>query len=400
MNKIKPLLSILIPTKNRYYHLIKLIEYIDSIKITGIEFVIQDNTYNNSCFIKFFEKKNRINIKYFHTSNYLSIADNVDLAIKNSCGEYVSFIGDDDGFMPSIVNCVQWMKDNEVDAAIFDNILFNWPDYYSDVSSRSLSGVLQYDEFSFNVKLLNPIDQLTYIASKGLASLKGLPKLYQGIVLRERLEALYIIGKTYTPGPSPDMATAVALSFIVKKFVKFSVPIIITGQSSTVGGSERKIKYRARDLNDVEFISPEAKIKWSQNLPKIWCTQTVWPESALKAMSYTESSDRIKVSFTHIYARIASNYPLEFFKVFKLAKHKFFFICLCLYYILGTRVYRLAFAIRNSGKNLSYSNRFSNEKKNLSSLEEGVKFIEENFKTFTGVNLNKMLRFDFDLTRD
>ena len=47
-----PLLSIVVPTKNRYYYLLKLIELVESIGSPELELVIQDNSDDNDEFLK------------------------------------------------------------------------------------------------------------------------------------------------------------------------------------------------------------------------------------------------------------------------------------------------------------------------------------------------------------
>ena len=46
-----PLLSIVVPTKNRYIYLFELIKLLASFKRTDFEMVIQDNSTNNKQFI-------------------------------------------------------------------------------------------------------------------------------------------------------------------------------------------------------------------------------------------------------------------------------------------------------------------------------------------------------------
>lgn len=390
-NLTNPLLSIVVPTMNRYYHLVKLIEHIDTFSNVDLELVIQDNTEDNHYILDYLERKNRRFLVYRHTKERLSISDNVDLAIGNSSGEYICFIGDDDGVMPSIIECTKWMRDHEVDAAIFANIIYNWPDYYSEVNTGTDTGALFYDNFSFKVNLLNPIHELRKIAGSGFTNLHGLPKLYQGIVSRKSVDAVYLIGKTYTPGPSPDMATAVALAFIAKRFVKISIPVIITGQSANVGAGERKLAGRTKNLKEVDFISEVAKSNWSSLIPRVWCTQTVWPESAIKAIEYMGKSSEIKVSFAHILARIVQNYPLEFLVAYKHSNNRLYFLILCGYFIIGRRAKKAYHFLRSVFNNLDHKSPLCNKKNGLNTLHDSALFIKENCPQFCEAGITDKL---------
>ena len=92
----KPLLSIVVPTKDRYKYLRYLIEYVIELNNPQIEFVIQDNTANNKEIIEFLSDKLSENIKYFYTKESIPIGENSDKAVLNSTGKYVCYIGDDD----------------------------------------------------------------------------------------------------------------------------------------------------------------------------------------------------------------------------------------------------------------------------------------------------------------
>ena len=104
----QPLLSLVIPTKDRYYYLKYLIMLVDSFNFDDFEMVIQDNTCDNLEILKFLEGYQYSFVKYYHTKEQLSVKENSDLAILHSSGEYVCFIGDDDGITRYIVDCVKW----------------------------------------------------------------------------------------------------------------------------------------------------------------------------------------------------------------------------------------------------------------------------------------------------
>ena len=59
--------------------------------------------------------------------------------------------------------------------------------------------------------------ELKKVIKDGFGTLGLLPKVYQGVVSRQLLDKLYDKCGTYFPGPSPDMANAVALSILTDK---------------------------------------------------------------------------------------------------------------------------------------------------------------------------------------
>jgi len=333
MSKLK-LLSIIIPTKDRYNYLKQLVNYIDSFDTKDIELILQDNTFNNAEILDFLNQKNRTYLKYYHTKAQIPISANVDLSIKNSTGEYVCFIGDDDGVLPNIIDCVKWMKQKNIDALSPAIMIYNWPDYL-DFDNEGVSAALLFDGFSFDGKMRDPLKELQALADRGFKHLHTIPKVYQGIVKRSCLDEIYKMGGTFTPGPSPDMATAVALCFVVKKFVTINVPVIFIGQSHTVGGGERNLKGAVKNIEDVPFLPPKAKDNWDKRIPKVWCSQTVWPESAIKAIQYMKGQKQIAINYEFILAWFIHTHPSQKKLAFRLSQNKIKLIGYLAYYKLG-----------------------------------------------------------------
>ena len=123
-----PLLSIVVPTYNRYPYLKKLIELIDSFHEDEIELVIHDNTEDNSEILSYLDAHNYNNILYCHRKDHIPVTLNSDLAILNSTGKYVCFIGDDDGVIRNILDYVKWMDENGIDSLRSEPpISYSWP---------------------------------------------------------------------------------------------------------------------------------------------------------------------------------------------------------------------------------------------------------------------------------
>lgn len=378
---MNPLLSIVIPTKNRYFYLKQLITLIDSFHSDCIELVIQDNSDDNSAFVEYLNECNYKNLNYFYSSDALSQAGNSDLAILNSKGDYVCFIGDDDGVTFHIVECVLWMSRNNIDALLSTPTIYKWPDYVSNVTDSS--NILSYKPFEGNYRIIKTEDALSKALKNGFVNMEGLPRVYQGIVKRKVLNQIYNIAKTFHPGPSPDMACAVSLCFHMDNFVALDFPIVITGASKNSGGGEcvRKFKNKLSDINEVPFLPQNAKEQWENCLPQYWSVETVWPESAIKAIRYNQKEQLI--------SQINIEYTLAFFAVFhttyfKTAKLKsqnkslfvLYFLC-----ILSLRYYN---GLKNMVLKRSFFSFLKNEKRiyNLIDINEVHKHLIKSYPLF------------------
>ncbi len=318
----RPLLSIVIPTKDRYYYLKKLIELIDGFQSDEIELVLQDNTADNTEILEFLKQKEYPYIRYAHNSEQIPISLNSDLAILNSTGKYVCFIGDDDGVTKYIIDCVTWMQNNDIDAVIPSIVSYTWPDI---ITFKGLddAGKLSFNDIDNKIIFVNPIDTLVDLMKRGFIDRGNLPLVYHGVVKRSVLDEIYKIGNTFFPGSSPDIANGVALSLLVKKYANINMPLIISGASKTHGGGIRKMKNRAANIEDLPFLPKNAKENWEKNIPRVWTGETVWCESAIKTLRYMDREDLIeKVNFENMYAHfIAFHFPLRSL-AYKLSNNK------------------------------------------------------------------------------
>lgn len=291
------LLSIVVPTKNRYKYLEKLVELVIGFETSEIELVIQDNSNDNHEFLEFIEPLKRKHgwIKYYYESKYLTTIQNFDLAISQCNGEYVCFIGDDDGVVRNIVYYASWMKENDIEALRPSRAVYYW---------GNNGRYKQYATFEAGKKefeRLSPIHELIKILKGGCCNLGCIPVLYTGIVKRILLDEIYKDFGTYFPGVSPDAANGTVLSFYVKRYVLVNNPIVITGTSSQTGGGLQK--KRIVELKDVPFLRREDFKDWEGVLPPIWTGSVVWPGSVISALRKMGKEELIsEIDFDLVYA--------------------------------------------------------------------------------------------------
>jgi len=298
------ILSIVVPTKNRYTYLYHLIELIKSFESNEIELVIQDNSDDNSEFAKFVSQSGLDWLKYFYCSEELTSIENFDKGILNCTGEYICFIGDDDGVTRHIIECARWMKKNNIEAARSSKTFYFWP----EVISRGLIACETSDKV---IEYLNPIEELKHILNEGCQFLENIPVTYAGLVKREVLCRIYSNFNTFFPGgASADIANGVALCFYVKRYAKINIPIIITGTSRQTGGVSNR--NRPLPFSEVPFISKSVADNWEGMLPQFWLGSIVWPESAIKSLrALGKESFILELDFNKIMARTVVHYKLS-----------------------------------------------------------------------------------------
>jgi glycosyltransferase involved in cell wall biosynthesis len=300
---MKPLLSIIIPTKNRYAYLTDVLHILVTMKYDNLEYIITDNTPDNEEFSKFIEKLNDSRIKYFHRKDNMSQSENSDYALSKANGAYVCFIGDDDVILENIFVMVKKMEEDRIDCMIQDPVTYYWPDVdfkYASGSQKPAS--FNYgDYYKYEFTQIDVAQELEGVLDCGATKIGLLPRVYHGIVKKEILDKIKEKCGTYFPGPSPDMASSVALSLLSAKTVLSNMAFTISGKSGkSASGMGLKHTHKG-DLNK-DFLPGNILETWNHKIPQFWSCSTIWAQSASTSLNAFHSTDRInyKALYTNL----------------------------------------------------------------------------------------------------
>jgi glycosyltransferase involved in cell wall biosynthesis len=302
--KIKnPILSIVIPTKNRYEYLKTLIVALLNSKSQEFELIIQDNSDDNSDFLFFINEINDSRLIYGYTSGWLSVIDNCDLGISAAIGDYVCMLGDDDGILiENSIELLKWLSIHQYEASLVNIINYSWPDITHAVWGDSYSGRVDFEPFKYTYRVLSSKKELNRICNEGAAfGLRNLPRVYHAFVSRKKLIELKEETGTYFPGPSPDMANAVGLTKYVNEYVCIDMPTIISGQSRKSTAGQGSMKKHHGSIKHQSHLPKDTAQKWSKQIPFFWSGPTIYAESASKALEMTNRQD-MDISYNYLYA--------------------------------------------------------------------------------------------------
>jgi len=296
------LLSIVIPTKNRYEYLKHLVVALNSFESADFEVVIQDNSEDNSEFVDFIIPYLGGRFKYFYCQEHLDVVANSDRAILNSCGEYVCFIGDDDGVSSRITELAAFMKKNQIDACNCTMGGFQWPDVRYVV--HKLIG-LSVPKVKNGVREINLSIEIARCLKTGAFSLGDMPRVYHGMVSRVALNIVYHKTGSFFPGASPDMANAVALCFAAKKCFHIDTPFIISGHGYKSAGGMGARRQHNGDIEKIPHLPPNTKENWEPLVPLTWTGNTIYADAALKAFcAMGQSSLLTNFNYAYLYAAV------------------------------------------------------------------------------------------------
>lgn len=300
-----PILSIVIPTYNRYKTLIPVIENILNWNFNDFELIIHDNSLDNQQFNDILVKyKNDHRLKYFHFSKKISAVENCDIAVSKANGYYVCFIGDDDGVTPEIIRICYWLKINQYESMCCNVPLYTWKDMEHSLSiNNGFNGKLILKKFNGNYSNINSYSELQKLLKSGAQNLYQIPRLYQGIVSNKILQELKSKVNTYFPGPVPDMSNAVAISTLVNKHCYIDLPLIIAGHSKESMSGKNSRRLHQGEIISEKSLSDNTSTNWSNEIPFFWSAPTIWSEAAIKSLESLGLKTEIqKLNFSKIYS--------------------------------------------------------------------------------------------------
>jgi glycosyltransferase involved in cell wall biosynthesis len=294
---ISPLLSIIIATRNRQRYAALAADSILRVQDDRIELVIQDNSDEGILETALSTHSGDRRLRYQYTPPPLSMIENFNKAIELSTGEYVCLIGDDDGINPEIVEATAWAKAHGIEALVGSlTANYRWagtgaPD---TLFTKMTDSTLVLNHFSGETTSIDVEDSLRKFARAGFTYYLHfpLPKLYHGIVKRECLNEILRRNGAYIRGLSPDIYLSIALACIGPKLVKVDYPLTIPGVCPESGSIiEGQIRRHSRRLADAPHLRSNPSYVWSEEVPSIYCVETIWTDSALHAVRDMNRAD-------------------------------------------------------------------------------------------------------------
>lgn len=298
---MKPLLSILIATKNRQKYCLSAVESILMIPNEKIQVVVQDNSDDKNLedLLEPFMADSRLIYRY--TPPPFSSIDNFNAAIELSTGEYICLIGDDDGINPEIIDATVWAKENNINC-IVGNLKANyrWENTGNKqfLHLKVLSNSLILGDFNGLVRKIKTQESVIKLIENGCTNYMeyDFPKLYHGIVKRDIFESIKKETGAYLKGLSPDIYAALALSFKMNDFIMIDYPLTIPGVcyvSSSIQEGEQKSN--SKNIEDAPHMRDRnTPYIWDKNVPRIFCVQAIWADSGFAAIKEFNKVDLIK----------------------------------------------------------------------------------------------------------
>ena len=295
-----PLLSIVIPTRNRVPYAISAIQSILEIPDPRLELVIQDNSEYRDLETYVQANVRDTRFRYRYTPPPFSSIDNFNAAVELATGEYVCMIGDDDGVNPEIMEAAEWARREDLDSlAVRTMVNFLWAGtgvpstLFTKVTGGSLQihpfrGYLVDADIEKEMRSLIRNGALYYLSFK-------LPKLYHGLVHRRCLDAIHRKTGAYFGGLSPDIFASLAIVCVAKRVVVTDYPLTIPGACGvSVSISRGELKRCSKELKDAPHFRDRGEYHWCELVPRVYSSETIWADSAVAALRAMGRDDVVR----------------------------------------------------------------------------------------------------------
>lgn len=222
----KPLISIVIPTRDRYETLPFTLKTILQQDFDDYEIIVSDNNSSQQTKVEI-DKINSSKIKYVRSNIDLNITNSWEQAVSNANGEYIMGLADNDGIIEgALLFLVNLIKINNYPKII--NIAknnYNWPCLDDDMKN------ILFLQKNPSFELIDSVEIINKVLNDNKEFYR-LPMIYNSIVHHSLIEKMKKKNGRIFNTITPDVYSGFCLAYLNKSFLYLSMPIVIGGNSS------------------------------------------------------------------------------------------------------------------------------------------------------------------------
>lgn len=261
----QPLFSIVIPTRNSSKTLKYTIESCLNQTCGDYEIIVADNASTDETFEMVMEL-NHEKVKYFRRTQPLSMTENWNWALSLSQGEWVIFLGSDDGIRSrSLEKLKREIESHSVLSINWSQAIYTWPNFPDQKNSNKLSvpPITQ-----------NSIEKDTLASAQnffeGEAYGTGTP-IYYGAINRKLINSAIKSGPIFL-GRSPDLYSSALFTALTDTHLYIEDPLTVTGLSARSNGVANLQHFESLSEIKKDFASLNSadKIEFHPDIPDVW----------------------------------------------------------------------------------------------------------------------------------
>lgn len=227
--------TVVIPTRNRSETLYHTLKTCVSQKYENFEIIVSDNNSvdNTKDVVNSFDD-NRI--RYINTQRSLGMTSNWEFALSHVTGDYVMYLGDDDGLLENTIEkASNILKKCPSQALIWQKSNYNWPDISNNPNELTI--------FLTNKIYTLPVKPILYLILLGLTSIGRIPSVYSGFVSVNIINMIKSKNGLFFHSVTPDIYSGLAVMSAIDKYIYSLTPFSVSGGSSKSNGQAISSKY-------------------------------------------------------------------------------------------------------------------------------------------------------------
>lgn len=283
-DKISPLVSIVIPTKNRAKYAIWTIRTCLNLS-DRCEVIVADSSSDSSLYDLIVSNNLMSRINYVKTGSDLTVVDNFNAGVSKVRAPYVTCIGDDDIVTSAIIEVAEFAHENKVECVNFTfPITYWWPDFIHRRRGKIDAATISIESYTSKLMVLDPHREMKDALKRFGSGPQRMPRIYAGLVSTDLIKRINTKYGALFGGVSPDVFSSTLLAGECKSFIMLDHPVIVPGVSgSSTSGASSNGKHIGK-LRQNDHISPFKNLIWDARVPEFYSVPTVWSYSMLKAL--------------------------------------------------------------------------------------------------------------------
>ena len=223
-----PKLTVIIPTRERADTLFHTLRTVLEQEYENLEIIVSDNASidNTRQVVSQFTD---VRLRYINTGNRIGMSENWEFALSHVTGDFVMYLGDDDGLLPHACSDIATiLVTSSKKAVIWSKPNYNWPSNL--VSPNEINVKICYDLVEMQSRLL-----LRAVAD-GRTSYGRLPVLYAGFVSMGTIVAIKNKTGKFFHSITPDVYSGIVLADALPNYLYSFRPFSINGGSGHSNG--------------------------------------------------------------------------------------------------------------------------------------------------------------------
>jgi hypothetical protein len=298
----KPLLSIVIPTKDRSATCIgtvrALLEYDEP-----FELVVFDSSSDHG-WLDRLPADPRVRVE--QASSETNITQCFETAARHARGLYVCLLGDDDGVTPALFRWAAlaaeqgWESLSTVPA---NYAMYNWPDVRSKYFGASVAGqlFLRVGQAPSVQQVDLQLERHRFLASAGQGC-GVLPRVYHGLVSRDLLDRIRAAHGACFTGVSPDVSFSYLAAAVGCRHALVALPLTISGASASSNAGRSAMRTHQGELWTDPHMKHFQQEPWPAVIPEFFSVETVWAQASWRAIGMANLGEERAFDLDHLYA--------------------------------------------------------------------------------------------------